>query len=276
MYAMTPLCQPSPAQPSRVTSAAAVPGFRFACCRHKSAIGAHYHEEATISVLLAGSFEERYARRSAESCERFAVLYRAPGEVHADRYGRDGCDNVNIVVTAAGWESFEAARPHPEPIVCLRQAELAALAHRIMRELDVKDAATVLSLQGLGLELLASLCRGGEAFGTSLVQPRWLRRVRDMLHDRFRDQELELRALAREAQVHPASLTRAFRHAYGVTPSEYLRTLRLQWSMQELRAGERALAEIALEAGFADQSHFSRAFRRQFGTTPGAVRRSSR
>jgi AraC-like DNA-binding protein len=273
---MIPPCQPSPAQPSLVMSTAAVPGFCFTRCRHQKPIDAHYHEVATISVLVGGSFEERYDRpRSIELCERFAVLYRAPGEVHADRYSEDGCDNVNIAVTAAGWESFEAAQPHPEPVVCLRQAELAGLAHRMVRELDVNDAATVLGLQGLGLELLASLCRSGEAFGTSLTQPRWLMRVRDLLHDRFRDQDLELRLLAREARVHPASLTRAFRHAYGITPSDYLRTLRLQWSMQEVRAGERSLAEIALEAGFADQSHFSRAFRRQFGTTPGSARRAA-
>ncbi|HEV8582129.1 MAG TPA: helix-turn-helix transcriptional regulator [Thermoanaerobaculia bacterium] len=273
---MIPICQPSPAHPSRILRAATVPGFHFFRCLHKSAIGEHYHDVATISVLLAGSFEERFVRpRSTETCDRFAVLYRAPGEVHSDRFGKDGCDSVIIGVTAAGWESFEAARPHPQPVVCLREAELAALAHRIVREMDFSDAASSLGLQGLGLELLASLCRSGEAFGTNLVQPRWLLRVRDMLHDRFRDQELELRALAREARVHPASLTRAFRQAYGVTPSEYLRTLRLQWSMQELRVGERSLTEIALEAGFADQSHFSRAFRRQFGTTPGAVRRAS-
>ena len=273
---MVPTCQPSPAPPVRVLRAAAVPGFRFSRCLHESDLGEHYHEVATISILIAGSFEERYARpRSPETCDRFAVLYRAPGEVHADHYREDGCDNVNIVVTASGWESFEAARPHPVPVVCLRQAELATLAHRIARELDIGDAAAALGLQGLGLELLAILCRSDETFGTSVVLPRWLRRVRDLLHERFRDQELELRALAREAQVHPASLTRAFRHAYGVTPSEYLRTLRLQWSMQELREGERSLAEIALEAGFADQSHFSRAFRRQFGTTPGAIRRAS-
>jgi AraC family transcriptional regulator len=273
---MIPTCQPSPAHPAHVVREALVPGFHFALCRHKSALGPHYHEVATISVLVGGTFEERYARsRSPEVCERFAVLYRAPGEVHADRYGENGCDNVNIVVTAAGWESFEAARPHPVPVVCLRQAELAALAHRMVRELSANDAATVLGLQGLGLELLASLCRGDQAFGTRLGQPPWLRSVRDMLNGRFRDQDLELGALAREARVHPASLTRAFRQAYGVTPSEYLRTLRLQWSMEELRAGERTLAEIALEAGFADQSHFSRAFRRQFGTTPGSVRRDS-
>ncbi len=273
---MTAICQPSPARPVRILRAVAAPGFHFTRCRHQSDLGAHYHDVATISVLLAGSFEERYAQpRSPERCERVAVLYRAPGEVHADRYNKEGCDNVNIVVTAAGWESFEAARPHPVPVVCLRQVELVTLAHRVARELEINDAASTLGLQGLGLELLASLCRSGEAFGTSAVQPRWLLRVRDMLHDRFRDQELELRTLASEARVHPASLTRAFRHAYGVAPSEYLRTLRLQWSMLELREGERSLAEIALEAGFADQSHFSRAFRRHFGMTPGAVRRTS-
>jgi AraC family transcriptional regulator len=47
--------------------------------------------------------------------------------------------------------------------------------------------------------------------------------------------------------------------------------LRLEWAAARL-SEERSLAQIALEAGFADQSHFTRAFRRHFGVTPGRYR----
>jgi len=45
---------------------------------------------------------------------------------------------------------------------------------------------------------------------------------------------------------------------------------------QELTAGDAPLAEVALRAGFADQSHFTREFRRHVGVTPAAFRRSAR
>jgi AraC-like DNA-binding protein len=79
--------------------------------------------------------------------------------------------------------------------------------------------------------------------------------------------------LAREVGVHPVALARAFRARFGSTPGAYLRQLRLAWSVSELTDGTRSIAEIAVEAGFADQSHFTRVFRRACGETPGAFRR---
>jgi AraC family transcriptional regulator len=48
--------------------------------------------------------------------------------------------------------------------------------------------------------------------------------------------------------------------------------LRVEWAAAEILSGHRSLAEIAAEAGFADQSHFTRVFRRQVGVTPGEYR----
>ena len=72
--------------------------------------------------------------------------------------------------------------------------------------------------------------------------------------------------------VHPVLLARAFRTYFGTSPGRYLRRLRLDWAAAELLATQRRLADIALQAGFADQSHFTRAFRRHTGLTPGQYR----
>lgn len=100
-------------------------------------------------------------------------------------------------------------------------------------------------------------------------------RVHDRIRDEFRS-DLTVAALARGVNVHPVYLARAFRERYGMAPSELVRALRLEWAAAELAAGRRAIGEIALEAGFHDQSHLTRAFKAAKGQPPGAYRRNQR
>jgi len=81
-----------------------------------------------------------------------------------------------------------------------------------------------------------------------------------------------LTELAAEVGVHPAHLSRALQ-VRGETVGEYLRRRRVEQAERAL-AGPRPLAEIAADAGFADQAHFTRVFRRHFGMTPAARRRA--
>ena len=82
--------------------------------------------------------------------------------------------------------------------------------------------------------------------------------------------------LAQEVGVHPVHVARTFRAAYDLTPGQYLRRLRVDWAAEQIKNTERPLVEIALAAGFADQSHLSRAFKSYLSTTPAAWRRLHR
>jgi AraC family transcriptional regulator len=75
--------------------------------------------------------------------------------------------------------------------------------------------------------------------------------------------------------VHPAHLSRAFRTYFKVSVGSYVRRLRLDWAREELARSTTSLATVALAAGFADQSHFTRAFKRHTGLTPQRFRRST-
>ncbi|MFJ4345219.1 AraC family transcriptional regulator [Pseudomonas sp. NPDC089401] len=66
-------------------------------------------------------------------------------------------------------------------------------------------------------------------------------------------------------------LIRAFRQRFGLTPHGYLLDQRVQQARAQLRGG-RAIAEVALEAGFADQAHLQRAFKQHLASTPGHYR----
>lgn len=122
-----------------------------------------------------------------------------------------------------------------------------------------------LMLEAHVFELLGAITRLDQSPGKT--PPRWLKRVKDRLHAEFCDR-LRMRDLAREAGVHPVHLARAFRKFEKRTPGEYQQHLQIRAACELLGKPEWPLAEIAAECGFADQSHFTRAFRRMAATTP--------
>jgi len=83
--------------------------------------------------------------------------------------------------------------------------------------------------------------------------------------------ELTADDLAAAAGCSRFAAYRAFRQAYGLSPSDYQRQLRMQTARRLLSAGA-APATVAAETGFADQAHLTRWFRRYYGVTPGAYR----
>jgi AraC family transcriptional regulator len=87
---------------------------------------------------------------------------------------------------------------------------------------------------------------------------------------------LTVEYLARQVDLSPAHFARAFKETTGQAPHRYLLTLRLEWARRLLDAPNPVLSEIAQRTGFSDQSHFTRLFKREFGTTPGAVLRNRR
>ena len=83
-----------------------------------------------------------------------------------------------------------------------------------------------------------------------------------------------LRELARAAGVHRVHLARSFRAATGLSVGAFVRKLRLDWAEEQLVRTSKPLVELSAEAGFADQSHFTRLFRTRTGLTPALYRQS--
>lgn len=79
--------------------------------------------------------------------------------------------------------------------------------------------------------------------------------------------------LAARICLHPGSLNRAFRSAYGVPPMRFLRDLRLSRARRLLDSTDKTLDVIAALCGFDDPAYFSRAFRARYGLPPGSHRR---
>ncbi len=193
---------------------------------------------------------------------RGAVAYTPAGLTHVDRFADAGGRTI-VVELLHAVEGLSERR-----VASLR---VPSLGHRLVAELAATDAAAPLALHAAALELLATVGRAPEGPKPSA----WLDEVADHLHDRLFER-VTLDELAAVAGVHRAHLVRAFRERFGVSVGAYVRRERVQWAARALRSTDTSIAEIALQAGFADQSHFTHTFVKHVGVPPGRYRRGLR
>jgi AraC family transcriptional regulator len=232
----------------------------------------HTHDRACVAMMLEGSFDLSIAGRVLP-CPPAAVATEPAGERHANRIGRSGAHVVVIQPDPSRTDLLRPFAPFLERTSHRHDAGIAARAARLSRELDRPDDLAALAAEAAVLEILVVLGRGSR--GAERAPPRWLLRARELVHAKFRE-PLRIADVAREADVHPGHLARAFRQHFRMPLGSYVRTLRLEWVAARLLESEESLAGIALAAGFADQSHLTRAFKLYSGLTPEVYRRTLR
>ena len=235
---------------------------------------ADYRQEAFESMLpylalvLDGGMVKFFRARTMEFDSGSAFTMPA-GMWHRARFGSSGATIVILRPRSESTPLSDAFRR----LVELRGRGFNWLAWRLAVELRASDAAAPLAAEGLTLEILAATAR--ETTVERGRSPRWLNAAEELLRARIRE-PLGLSELAEAVGVNATHLARVFRARYGISVGEYGRRLRLDWAAAEIARDERPIAEIAAAAGFADQSHFTRLFRRRLGTTPACFREEAR
>jgi AraC family transcriptional regulator len=254
--------------------ATTVGGFSLREGRHPagSALPWHTHPGPTLCFVFAGAFTESFAGATLE-CTPGTLKITPAGEPHWNRFGREDTHGLLVEADASRVESLGGFAAVLAERGSFQDETLALLARRVAGELRRHDTAAPLAIEGLLLELLAGAARERELRLTGTL-PRWLADARNYLHDP--GQVGSLSELATAVGVHPVTLARDFRKAYGCSVGAYLRWLRVARAARQLAESDAPLAEIALAAGFADQSHFSNVFRRETGLSPSAFRRAVR
>jgi AraC family transcriptional regulator len=233
----------------------------------------HAHTHAFLSFIRHGTYRETY-RTMARDYAAPTVVFHPPGESHADHFAQTGGRILSVEFAPCWLEQVRAHAPILDGSAEFEGGLPCWLMLRVCRELRNWDEVSPLAVEGVVLEILAMATRHTVKKHGRVV-PHWLRQVRDLLHERFAD-HLTSEQIAQTAGVHPTHLMRAFRQVHGCTLGEYVRRLRTDFACRRLAASDVPLVDIALSAGFCDQGHFTKAFKRATGLTPSEYRKAAR
>jgi AraC family transcriptional regulator len=160
---------------------------------------------------------------------------------------------------------------------------LSQIAMTLWRELQEGAPTGRLFAQSATQMLILQLLRYYATWGkvtaaleaTHRLTPRQLRSVIAYIRDHS-SEDLTLEVLAQQAGFSPFHFARLFRQTTGETPHQCVRRERLAHAQHLLRSTSMSLAQVAVEAGFSDQSYFSRVFKQALRVTPAAYRRECR
>ena len=219
----------------------------------------HHHDHTQISFLLGGELAERLDGRDYR-LTGIARGNKPAGAPHADLWGPTGALLFTLRLRdCAATSEVSVGEPGWAPVADVR------LVPRLVRLfIDAGDARV---REEAALDLIA--VSPGQAI-EDRDPPLWLARTRQAIEDA--PELLSIEEAAREAGVHRVQLSRMFQLFYRLPPSLFRRRVLVGRAIGRLVRSGDPLGGIAVEAGFADQAHFTRCLRQETGLTPARLR----
>ena len=234
----------------------------------KTKVPKHSHQSAVFCVALTGICSEVFAGK-VRQYEASTLEFLPPGQCHSLDFPFADTRAFSLDLSTYWLERAREFSLRLDNSVHCHGGLLSALMMKLYTEFRHLDGASSLAIQGLALEMLAAVSRESN---TRARQPQlWLGNAVEFLRESFTE-HLTIAQVATAAGVHPVYLAREFRRFHGCTIGEYIRRLRVERACRQLSSSNESLAAIAASAGFSDQSHFSRTFKRFMGMTPAQYR----
>lgn len=227
----------------------------------------HSHTEGSFCLILEGASTQTYGSKS-RTREPLATFFYPPGELQSESWHVGG-RLFDVQIDSRWLGLFRQHSVIGQESTEARRGPVSWLVSKLYDEFRRMDETSPLVIEGLTLEIIGEASR--QFAKSSNNGARWLLVAKEILHERFAD-SLTLLAIARIVHVHPVYLASAFRKKYHCTIGDYRRRLRIEFACRELSKRKSSLAQIAHAAGFSNQAHFTKTFKRLTGTTPGRYR----
>ena len=230
----------------------------------------HSHPWLHLTMVRRGHYCRKLGRRT-DAYQAGSLTFLQTNDSHTDCYA-PGSKCLHVVIPSEVEQRLTRDFGIQDTACRISPSLSARFSVALESEFRCADSESPLIVQALLFDLVSrhlNIIRY-----RSSARPRWLGSLLDYLDDTF-EQEWSLQNMASEMGVHPVYLCRTFSEHFDCTLGEYIRKQRVLRAWQLLAIGNSTLAEIASQSGFADQSHFTRAFKKHFGITPGGWRRRS-
>ncbi|MEL6927945.1 MAG: AraC family transcriptional regulator [Cyanobacteria bacterium J06600_6] len=205
-------------------------------------------------------------------------LYPAQASGFTDWQAKDKTLHLIIQPNLLRKIAIKTASLNPDrielmPILKQHDDRIEQLAQLFLTEMQNQEFGSQLYLESLsnllGVHLLRNYCTFKPKFRTYAdgLSNYKLRQAIDYIQSNL-DKKLSLETMANQVNMSKYYFATQFKQAMGVSPYQYAIAQRLAKAKQLLKKGKHTLSEIALDCGFASQSHFNQVFRQHVGTTP--------
>jgi AraC-like DNA-binding protein len=238
----------------------------------------HWHETFSIGLIVSGRCNYINGRK-AIGVSVGTVVVMNPGDVHACNPVHGEPWSYKMLYIDVPWlcktqGDTTTNRSHRFARFSTIATTQPALYDGLSRLFDTltNPATAHLEKQTASVSFVDLLrrCIGASRPIIDPARPRRLMWAADFIRQNC-TRSLSLEDICVEANLSASHLIRAFKKAYGLTPHAYQLNCRIEFGRSQLRAG-RSIADVAFAAGFADQAHFQRVFKRFVAATPGQYR----
>lgn len=237
----------------------------------------HSHAHFSIGAITAGRSTYVHEQSSFEVAAGTVVLMN-PGDVHACNPIDDQPWSYLMLYVETPWlTDLQHQLGFSAELEFRRFSDTHLNDAHLFRDLNalytvlVDEQQDVLRKQSAAVEFFSDLQLRLNPVEPPLREPNFkLERAADFIR-RHCTELLSLDDICTAAELSPSYLIRAFKQHFGMTPHAFLVNQRIQFARECLRRGQ-LIADVALEAGFADQAHFQRAFKQHLAATPGQYR----
>lgn len=225
----------------------------------------HYHETLHLSMILQGGNVEKRKIKQIDCLPGTVTCYDAGEPHYSVKIVPDSC-HINLEIT----EEFITTHDLSINAGILERCaptDSRFLMLKVYKELMVNDDESSLSIASALLSVLnltSKLSNGKDI-------PNWVGMVKEALHDQW-NEPVTLNKLALIANLHPANLSGYFPKYFGCTLGEYRRKLKIEKALELVKCRQLSFTAIAHQAGFADQSHFTRVCKETTGWNPKGLK----
>ena len=248
----------------------------------------HSHNFLEISILLEGEADYLVDGERQELGTGAVMLFN-PGVKHAERQ-KEGTVSHQLHIGLTNLSLNGLPRNHfPNKralldLGCYADAFMEK-AWRVTKEFNEQRSEYQLMGKGLILEMLGLLLRSLEdgsdntlpqALSQTAVRQQHLVNHAVYYLENHHSEEITLEQLAQQLFVSPAHLSKIFKEATGVSPIHYLIHVRLKHAKELLKQEEWTIKEVAQAVGYQDAYHFSKLFKKYYGTAPSQVAKEQR
>jgi AraC family transcriptional regulator len=226
--------------------------------RSDAVVAEHAHDWPVLSIFVIGGYTNATEQDRVSICGPSAVLYRA-GAAHQNDVGPSGFEQIEIEFDP-DWlgRRWLASTPITRWI-----GGWAACASR-----ELARACNVQTDEAVIRTAMRRFIDAGRHHAPR-PPPSWVNWIDDRLRH---DPNLKVSDFAQELGLHPSYLGTAYRLASGESAAQVAARVRIEHAAKLLRESDRTAATIAADAGFFDQSHMNRTFRRLLARTPSDVK----